>query len=137
VPVSESDIEKVRTAFESFEATGERNEEWFTSHFTPDGVIECVDGFPLPGSYEGVEGFMRFYEDSYGPYEDVVRRLDSIEAVGERVVALLTATGHEPGNNVELQVELGNTYELEDGRIKHLRVYVGHERTLEAARAGG
>jgi hypothetical protein len=38
---------------------------------------------------------------------------------------------------VELQVEMGNTYELANGRIKHLRVYLGHERTLEAARAGG
>lgn len=27
-------------------------------------------------------------------------------------------------------------YELENGRIKHLRVYVGHRRALDAARNG-
>jgi hypothetical protein len=36
-----------------------------------------------------------------------------------------------------LELQIANTYELEDDRIKHLRVYVGHERALKAARAGG
>jgi hypothetical protein len=29
---------------------------------------------------------------------------------------------------------MGNTYELAGGRIRHLRVYVGHDRALAAAR---
>jgi SnoaL-like domain len=135
VTVTDADIALVRTAFEQFNVSPDGLDDYFGRFFTPDGVIELVDGFPLPGRYEGVEGYRRWFEEGYGPYEDVHRRLDSIQAEGSVVVALLTVTGHERGDSVELQVEMGNTYELEDGRIKHLRVYVGHERTLEAARA--
>jgi hypothetical protein len=136
MPASQADIELVRTAFDSFAVSRDQIDDYFGRFFTPDGVVEFVDGFPLPGRYEGLEGYHRFFDDSYGPYEDVHRRLDSIEIEGGKVVALMTVTGREPGENVELQVEMGNTYELEDGRIKHLRVYLGHERAREAARAG-
>jgi hypothetical protein len=33
-------------------------------------------------------------------------------------------------------VQLGNTYELERGRIKRLNIYVGHDRAVAAARNG-
>ena len=137
MPASEAEIALVRRAFEAFEVSADQLDDYFHRFFTPDGVVEFVDGFPLDGRYEGVEGYRRWFEESYGPYEDVKRRLDSISAEGDLVVALLTVTGRPPGDPVELQVQMGNTYELVDGRIKHLRVYVGHERTLDAARAAG
>jgi ketosteroid isomerase-like protein len=133
----EDDIALVRRAFDAFAVSAEGIEEYFAGYFTADGVVEFVDGFPLPGRYEGVEGYRRFYEESYGPYEGVSRRLDSITVENGTIVALLTLTGRERGDDTELRVEMGNTYELEDGRIKHLRVYLGHQRALEAARAGG
>jgi ketosteroid isomerase-like protein len=100
-------------------------------------VIEFVDGFPVPGLYRGIEGYRRWFEDSYGPYQDVRRRLDSIQAEGDLVVALVTISGRPKDEDLDLEVQVGNTYELEGGRIRHLRVYVGHERALEAARAEG
>jgi ketosteroid isomerase-like protein len=135
--VAESDIELVRTAFDAFAVSPDGIDDYFQRFFTPDGVVEFVDGFPLPGRYEGLDGYKRFFDESYGPYEDIRRRLDSLTVEGDTVVVLLTITGRERDGDVELQVEMGNTYELADGRIKHLRVYLGHGRTLEAARAGG
>jgi ketosteroid isomerase-like protein len=137
VPTEEADIDLVRTAFDAFAVSRDGIDEYFRRFFTPDGVIEFVDGFPLPGRYEGLDGYKRFFDESYGPYEDIRRRLDSIVVEGGTIVALLTITGRERGADVELQVQMGNTYELQDGRIKHMRVYLGHERTVEAARAGG
>jgi hypothetical protein len=46
-------------------------------------------------------------------------------------------SGRPKDEDLKLEVQLGNTYEIEDGRIKHLKVYVGHQRALEAARGGG
>jgi ketosteroid isomerase-like protein len=135
--VQESDLELVRTAFDAFAVSLDGIEEYYQRFFAPDAVLEFVDGFPLSGSYQGLDGYRRFFDDSYGPYEDVRRRLDSISVENDTIVTLQTITGRERGDDVELQVEIGNTYEVEDGRIKYLRVYVGHERTLEAARAGG
>ncbi len=137
MPASDADVTLVREAFGAFSVTPEGIEAYFGRYFTPDGVVEFCDGFPLTGRYEGVEGYRRFFEDSYAPYEDVQRRLDTVTVEGGTVVALLTITGHERGDDVELEIQMGNTYEIEDGRIRHLRVYVGHERALEAAREGG
>lgn len=127
----------VRQAFEQFDVREGSLDDYYARFWVPDGVIEFVDGFPIKGSYRGVEGYRQWFADSYAPYENVQRRLDSIEAVGDRVVALLTITGRPKGEDLDLELQLGNTYELEEGRIKHLRVYVGHARAREAARNGG
>jgi ketosteroid isomerase-like protein len=137
MPATEADVTLVREAFQAFSATSEGIEAYFERFFTPDGVVEFCDGFPLTGRYEGVEGYRRFFEESYGPYEDVERRLDEITVEAGTVVALLTITGHERGDDTQLEIQMGNTYEIEGGRIRHLRVYVGHERAREAARQGG
>jgi ketosteroid isomerase-like protein len=131
------DVALVLQAFQAFEVREGSLDEYFTRFWAHDGVIEFIDGFPISGRYQGMEGYKRWFADSYAPYDDVRRRLDSIRVEGERVVALLTVTGRPKDDDTELEVQLGNTYELEDGRIKYLRIYVGHERALEAARNGG
>lgn len=128
----------VRRAFADFEVQAGTLEEYFARYYAPDGVVEFVDGFPIAGRYEGVDGYRRWFEDSYAPYEDVERTLHSIEAIGDRVVVLITITGRAKDDPTELEVQLGNTYDVgDDGRIRHLRIYVGHARAREAARNGG
>ena len=131
---TEDDLTLVQRAFEEFEVGRTDIEEYYNRFWHPDAEIESVDGFPVPGSYRGFEGYRRWYADSYGPYEDVERHLDSITVEGDRVVALLTITGHPKDDDLELEVKTGSTYEIEDGRIKRLCVYVGHERAILAAR---
>ena len=135
--LDDPDVTFVLQAFQAFEVREGTLEEYHERFWVPDGVIEFVDGFPISGSYLGLEGYKQWFADSYAPYEDVERRLDSISKEGDRVVALLTVTGRPKGEDLELEVQLGNTYELEGGRIKRLNVYVGHDRAVEAARNGG
>src|SRR3954469_1494236 len=137
MPPDDTDLEFVRDAFQAFEVQEGTLEEYFERFWAPDGVIEFVDGFPISGRYEGLEGYKQWFADSYGPYEDVQRRLDSLSKEGDRVVVLLTITGRPKDEDIDLEVQVGNTYELSEGRIKHLRVYVGHQRAREAARNGG
>jgi ketosteroid isomerase-like protein len=134
--IAEEDVALVRRAFDDFAVSADALDDYFARYFKPDGVVEFVDGFPLAGRYEGIDGYRRWFEDSYGPYEDVRRRLDSVAVEGDLVLVLMTVTGRPRGADVELRVEMGSTYELDDGRIKRLRVYVGHERAVEAARGG-
>jgi ketosteroid isomerase-like protein len=138
MPADDSHVDIVRRAFADFEVQAGTLEEYFARYYAPDGVVEFVDGFPIAGRYEGADGYRRWFEDSYAPYEDVKRELHSIEAVADRVVALITITGRAKDDPTELEIQLGNTYELgDDGRIRHLRIYVGHARAKEAARNGG
>ena len=135
--MADPELEFVRQAFQAFEVQEGTLEEYYERFWQPDGVIEFVDGFPIAGRYQGVGGFKQWFADGYGPYEDVRRELVSITREADRVVVLLTVTGRPQGEDLDLEVQLGNTYELEGGRIKHIRVYVGHDRAVEAARAGG
>jgi hypothetical protein len=134
--LDDPDVAFVLQAFQAFEVQEGTLEEYFERFWAPDGVIEFVDGFPISGRYEGLEGYRRWFADSYAPYEGVQRRLDSLTKEGNCVVVLLTITGRPKDEDIDLEVQLGNTYELEGGLIKYLRIYVGHERALEAARNG-
>jgi SnoaL-like domain len=136
MPEEDPDIAFVLEAIQAFEVQEGTLEEYHARFWVPDGVVEFVDGFPITGSYQGLEGYRRWFADSYAPYDGVQRRLDSISKEGDRVVALLTITGRPKDEDVELEVQLGNTYELERGRIKRLNIYVGHDRAVAAARNG-
>ena len=134
MPVTQDDVALVRRAFEAFEMRRETIDEYFERFWHPDAVIESADAFPVPGRYEGLAGYRQWFDDSYGPYDDVRRELHAIEAVGRRVVLLLTVSGRRQHDDVLLEVEVGSTYEVEQGRIRRMCVYLRHERALEAAR---
>jgi ketosteroid isomerase-like protein len=142
VPVTDGDVEHVRRAFMEFNRRYDELgrggvDDYHAEFYVPDGVIEHVDGFPVPGRYEGVEGYREWFGESYTPYEDVRWEILSIAPEADRVVALVRIAGRPVGNPVELEVSLGITYEMRDGRIAHSRVYLGHERAVEMAHSGG
>ena len=131
----EDPVAVVRRAFEDFEFGRTDLEAYFMRYWHPDAVVESVDGFPVAGRYEGLEGYRRWFEDSYGPYDDIQRHVHAIVTEGDVVVMLMTITGRSRDDDLELEVRVGSTYEVEDGRIRRLCVYVGHERALLAARS--
>lgn len=142
MPVSESDLAHVRRAFVEFNERYDRLRggglaDYHAEFYAPDSVIEHVDSFPTPGRYEGFAGYEEWFGQSYGNYRDVTWRIVDVEAVGERVLALVRVSGKPPDDDTELEIALGITYEMRDGRIGHVRVYVGHERARDAASSGG
>jgi hypothetical protein len=137
MPATDADLQVVLEAFKAFDFDRTSLDEYFGRFWHPQAVIESVDGFPVPGRYEGLEGYKRWFEEAYAPYEDVERRLDSIGIAGDFILALMTISGHPRDDEVELEVQTGSAYEVEDGRIKRLCVYVGHERAELAVRTRG
>ena len=140
--VTAADLEHVRRAYlefnERYEALREGGLEAYHAEFyAPDAVIEHVDSFPSPGSYEGFEGYREWFGQSYGNYRDVTWQVIGVHMVADRVVALVKVSGKPPDDDTVLELELGITYEMRDGKIGHVRVYVGHERALSAANTGG
>jgi hypothetical protein len=67
----------------------------------------------------------------------VTWQIVGIEAVADRVLALVRVSGKPPDDDVQLEIALGITYELRGGKIAHVRVYLGHERARDAASSGG
>ena len=140
--MTEADVDHVRAAFTEF---NERHENftpadldaYFERYYAPGAVIENVESFPIPARYEGIEGYRRWFEESYSPYEDIRWEVAGVDAVGERVVARTRVSGRPRGEELLLEVSLGITYEMREGRIGHVRVYLSHERAIEAAANGG
>lgn len=142
MPVSDADVDHIRRAFVEFNQRydtlrGDGLERYHAEFYAPDAVIEHVDGFPLPGRFEGLDGYREWFAESYGSYREVSWRIEEVQAAGERVVALVRVSGKPADSPVELEVALGITYEMRDGRIEYVRVYVGHERALDAASSDG
>ena len=67
------DVAFVLEAFHAFDLREGSLEDYFERFYAPDGVLEFVDGFPIPGRYEGAEGFKAWFADSYEPYDNVKR----------------------------------------------------------------
>src|SRR3954447_20713811 len=114
MPATDADVAIVRKAYEDFEMSPDVIDDYFARFWHPDAVIESVDAFPVPGRYEGIEGYRRWFEDSYGPYDEVRRKLHSISAEGNCVVMLLTISGHSHDDDLRLEVQVGSTYEVAD-----------------------
>ena len=79
MPVTDADVAHVRDAYLEFNerrATFSADDltAYFRRFYDDEAVIENVEGFPLATSYEGLDGYHRWYEESYSPYEDVAGR---------------------------------------------------------------
>jgi hypothetical protein len=141
VAAADPNLEHVRRAFVEFnqrydELRAGGLERYHAEFYTPDSVIEHVDNFPVPGSFAGYEGYEEWFGFAYGDYRGVTWQIVGLEPVGDRVLALVRVSGTGE-DGVELEVALGITYELRDGKIARVRVYVGHERARDAASSGG
>jgi ketosteroid isomerase-like protein len=137
-----TDVTHIRGAYEDFNARYEEladpevmrayHERWYD----PESQILNVDGWPVPASYEGLEGYARWYGENYATYDDVRFDVESVEPVADRVVALARVSGRPKGEETRLEIQVGVTYELRGGRIWRVRLYLGHERALRAAGEG-
>lgn len=141
MPVTDADVAHVRRAFEEFNVRFEALrrgglDDYFAEFYAPEGEIFNVDGFPLPARYSGIEGYRRWFDETYGPYAAVRWTVRDAHAVGERVVALVTARGRPLDDPTELEVNVALTYEMERGRIRRVRNYVHDEDALAAAELG-
>jgi ketosteroid isomerase-like protein len=103
--------------------------------YDPESRIENVDGWPLDATYDGLDGYRRWYAENYATYDDVRFDVESVQPVGDRVVALARVSGRPKGADERLEIQVGVTYELREGRIWRVRLYLGHERALQAAAA--
>jgi hypothetical protein len=67
------------------------------------------------------------------------QRYDTLrdDALEPNHAELVRVSGRPADDPVVLEVALGITYEMRDGRIGYVRVHVGHERALDSASSGG
>jgi ketosteroid isomerase-like protein len=137
-----ADASHIRGAFADFNAryeeltTPDLMQAYHARWYDPASQIINVDGWPVPATYEGFEGYVRWYAENYATYDDVRFDVEAIEPTANHVVTIARVSGRPKGEDERLEIQIGLTYELREGRIWRVRVYLGHERALEAARRG-
>jgi ketosteroid isomerase-like protein len=132
------DLELIRDFYATFPervADGRRGdfEPHYRRFYTDDHVMEMPDAFPSPGAFSGLDGYRQWFDEAYGPWEDVVWTLEEIAAVNGRVVTRALIRGRPAGEDVPLEVRVGIVYEVRHGRICRTRSFLSHERAIEDA----
>jgi ketosteroid isomerase-like protein len=83
--------------------------------------------------YEGIDGIGRYFTDIEEAGPDFRIEVDGVEEVdSRRVLAFLrtSATGRSSG--IRMAPTLTNVYDLIDGKISHIRIFLDRQEALEA-----
>jgi ketosteroid isomerase-like protein len=138
--MSGENVEIVRRVIEGFQAGVERsdfvnapeNREFFADDY--EWILEPGPVIAERQVWRGVEGFLEFIRDWTENFPDWSARVERLIDAGDgRVVALTSQSATGKGSGVPVELNLGQVYELEEGRIVRIRNYQSHAEALEAA----
>jgi ketosteroid isomerase-like protein len=130
--MSRENIEIVTTAIA---AINERDIERYLACCTED--VELITPLAeIGGSYQGKEAIRRFFTDMSDTSPDFRIVVERVEPIGDdRVLGFLriSATGRASGIPAAVDTPTGNVYEIVDGRISRLRIFLDRDEALDAA----
>lgn len=126
------DVELVRSAFEAWNR-GEIDE--FTGLAAEDIAWLEVSGRPEGGSSErfGRERLRRSLESLFDAWESYHLEVERIEAVGDRVVAVVREVAKGRSSGLEIDGRWGYLVTVEDGLIVRIEAYRDAAQALQAA----
>jgi hypothetical protein len=102
-------------------------------HMTEDFEFEPGLGFSdLNATIRGKEGWTRFAETWREAWEDITVRVERIEDLDNRIVALLTFDGRGRGSGVAVSLRVGHIATVRKGQLSKLVSIASWNDTLEA-----
>jgi hypothetical protein len=116
-------------------AVNERDVDRYLSCCTDDIQVQ-TPWAEVGGVYEGPDGIRRYFTDLGDTSPDFHLAIERLEPVGpDRVLGLLrlTASGRASGVSVASEVPTALIYDLVDGRIRRIRIFLDRDQALEAA----
>jgi ketosteroid isomerase-like protein len=128
--MSQENVEVVKRAIA---AVNERDVDGYLSCCTNDVQLSTPVA-AVAGVYEGSDGIRRFFADLGDTTPDFKITTEHLEAVGtDRVLAFMLVTGTGRASGIPQEARTGNVYDLVDGKIERIRIFVDREQALEAA----
>jgi ketosteroid isomerase-like protein len=111
--MSEENVNLIR---ESYEAWNRQEIQWSLERITDDFEFWPLDGFmDLEPVYRGRDGWTRFWGIWRDAWDSISLEVVRLEAVGDRVVALILATGRGAGSGIDVELEIANVFTIKDG----------------------
>ena len=140
MPPTQADVDHVKAAYAEFNARFEQLKtgdlSGFEDYCAPDLVMISVDGWPLSGRYEGLDGYRQWVQEVYGA--TAWNRFENIEAeiVGDYVVSTMLSRGRAVDDPTEMEAPVSVVHLMRDGLIARAWLYLDRDRALQAAVEG-
>lgn len=127
--MSQENVEIVERAVAAVNA---RDIERYLACCTPD--IEMRTPLAdIGGAYEGLDGIRRFFADIEDAAPDFRLELERVVAIGsDRVLAFVVTSASGRASGLPVDTPAGNVYDLVDGKIRRLRIFVDRQEALAA-----
>jgi ketosteroid isomerase-like protein len=85
------------------------------------------------GVYEGIDGIRRFFTDIEEAGPDFRIELDGVEEVDrQRVLAFMRTSSTGRASGIRVAGSSTNVYDLIDGKISHIRIFLDRQEALKA-----
>jgi ketosteroid isomerase-like protein len=124
--------ENVRVVERAIAAINARDIESYRAYCTENVKLETPMA-AVGGVYEGIDGIRRFLTDIEDAVPDWRMELDGVEAVdSKRVIAFLRNSSTGRASGVRMAWSQTNVYDLVDGKISHIRIFVDRQEALKA-----
>jgi ketosteroid isomerase-like protein len=124
--------ENIQVVERAIAAINERDLESYLACCTEDIQLHTPIT-AIEGAYEGRGGIRRFFADIGDAGPDFRVTVERLEAIGaDRVLGFLSVTVSGRASGIDLGTATANIYDLVDGRIKRIRIFLDRREALEA-----
>src|ERR1700681_1354495 len=122
----------VRLVERAIAAINARDIEGYRAWCTEDVKLETPMA-AVGGVYEGIAGLRRFLTDVEEAAPDFRIELDGVEEVdSKRVIALTRTSSTARASGIRMAAPTTNVYDLIDGKISHIRIFLDRQEALKA-----
>jgi ketosteroid isomerase-like protein len=128
--MSQTNVELVRSAYESFERTGQFAAHLATADFVWD--MSKFSGWPEQQLYEGAEGAEQFLREWVAAWEDWRLELEALHDAGDRVVTIVRQHGRSRTTGMPVDMHFAQVWSLRDGTMARMEMYADTEEALRA-----
>jgi ketosteroid isomerase-like protein len=127
--VSQEDVEIVERALAAINA---RDIDGYLACCTEDVVLRTPLA-EITGVYEGADGIKRFLVDVEDAAPDFRIDAERVESVGaSQVLAILQITASGRSSGIPQNAATANVYDLVEGKINRIRIFLDRHEALEA-----
>ena len=129
--MSQENVEVVERAVA---AVNDRDIDGYLACCTEDIQLQTPVS-PIEGVYEGSDGVRRYFADLFDAGPDFRITIERLESIGaDRVVGFLrlNMSGRASGISLGGDIPATNVWDLADGKIKRVRIFLDRREALEA-----
>jgi ketosteroid isomerase-like protein len=127
--MSQADIEDIRARYAAITA-GDRAAAFRGVH--PGFTLKTPDRVPNAGTYFGEQETVRFFDDFWEPFEEVITEPQEFVERGDRIVVILRVRLRSKGSSAFVELRVGAVWAMKDGKPLRLEMYPEAEEAFEA-----